>query len=424
MRSPKSPSAATGGLGQAGGTIQVPATDEQAAPAATLAHLSQAERAERALAESRREKDIPIERAFLQAALDFRQTLRIVVAALVPGFADWCFVDLIDGDGIPRRVEVAHADPTKAPIAREMRAISFGPGWATPGAQAIRDRGSRLYSEITDEILQWATHDDRHLAILRSIRPNSLLSVPLVARDRAIGAITLIRSTKQPPLDADDMVYAEELAVPAALALDNTRWYQAEKAARAAAQEDADRERHERIEAQRSILRLRRLESVSASFASPLSPQALARFAVENGLSALEFSSATVVQAAGASLEVLHAQGWPDDLALETRRLPADAPALVAEAYRIQTAIWVPNVDALHQSYPSATELPIRIGDEAWAAVPLRVDGRTLGAIGLGFPRPRDLDTDERRYLLTIAQQLAQALERARLRQLETGAPR
>jgi GAF domain-containing protein len=47
------------------------------------------------------------------------------------------------------------------------------------------------------------------------------------------------------------------------------------------------------------------------------------------------------------------------------------------------------------------------------------VDGRTLGAIGLGFPHPRTLDEDERRTLLTLAQQLAQALERARLRELE-----
>jgi GAF domain-containing protein len=416
MRSHTPPSAATGGFGQ-GGTIQLPAAPQPAA-AADLAHLSQAERATRALAESRREREIPIERAFLHAALDYRQMLRILAATLVPRFADWCFIDLIDGDGIPRRVEVAHSDPAKASLAQEMRAISFGPGWATPAAHAIRDGGARLYRELSNELMEWATHDDRHLAVLRAIRPNSLLSVPLIARDRAIGAITLVRSSMQPGFDEGDLVFAEELAAPAALALDNARWYQTEKAARAAAEEQADRERHERLEAQKGLLRLRRLESLSATFAGPLSPQALARFAVENGLSALEFSSATVVQEVGGILEVLHSQGWPDDLALELRQLPVDAPALVAEAYRGQTAVWVPNAEALRQSHPSAAELARRIGDEAWASVPLRVDGRTIGALGVGFPRPRDLDADERRYLLTVAQLLAQALERARLRDL------
>jgi len=418
MGSQKSRAAAAGGHGHAGGSIHVPPAQADTGPAAaSLQHLSQAERAARALAETRREKEIPIERAFLHAALDFRQTLRILVSAVVPRLADWCFVDLIDGDGIPRRVEVAHADPAKAPIAQEMRSISFGPGWATPAAQAIRDRSPRLYRDVSHDIMHWATHDERHLSILRSIRPNSLLAVPLIARDRAVGAVTLIRSAMQPGLDEGDLVFMEELAVPAALALDNARWYQAEKASRVTAQEEADRERHERIEAQKGSVRLRRLESLSATFAGVLSPQALARFAIENGLSALEFSTATVVQAvAGGSLEVLHAQGWPDDLALDMRRMGADAPAVVAEAYRTQTAVWLPTQAALQESYPNASELPLRLGDQAWAAVPLRVDGRTLGAVGLGFPRPRDLDVDEKRYFLAIAQQLAQALERARLR--------
>lgn len=401
------------------GVIHVPALpDQPSSPTADLSKLTQAQRAERALAEGRPERQIPISRAFLQTALDFRQTLRVLVSAVVPRFADWCFVDLIDGDGIPRRVEVAHGDPAKAALAQEMRSIAFGPGWATPGAQTIRDRTPRLFRDVSNEVMEWATHGERHLAVLRAIRPNSLLAVPLVARDRTIGAITLIRSTMTPGLDEGDMVFAEALADPAALALDNARWFQAEKAGRVAALEDADRERHDRVAAQKGVLRLRRLESVSASLASALSPQAIARVAIENGLSALEPSTATVARAAPESrvLEMLHVQGWPDDLALDLRQLPVDAPALIAEAYRIQTAIWVPGPEALAQSYPNAAELALRVGDKAWCAVPLRCDGHTVGALGLGFPHPRDLDADEKRFVLTIAQQVAQALERARLR--------
>ncbi len=402
-----------------GGVIHVPAlTEEPGSPTADAAHLTQAERAERALAGGRRERQVPISRAFLQGALDFRQTLRILVSAVVPHFADWCFVDLIDGDGIPRRVEVAHADPAKAPLAQDMRSIAFGPGWATPGAQTIRDRAPRLFRDVSTEVMEWATHGERHLAVLRAIRPNSLLSVPLIARDRTIGAITLIRSTITPGLDEDDLVFAETLAEPAALALDNVRWYQAEKAGRIVALEEADRERHERVEAQKGVLRLRRLESVSASLSSALSPHAIARVAVENGLSALEPSTVAVARAApgGNVLELLHVQGWPDDLARDLRQLPLDAPALIAEAHRIQTAIWISSPDALAQSYPNVAELALRIGDRAWCAVPLRCDGRTVGALGLGFPHPRELDGDEKRFVLTVAQQMAQALERARLR--------
>jgi GAF domain-containing protein len=402
---------------QGGGTIQVSPAGSTP-DAADLAHLSQAERAARALERDRAAREVPVDRAFLEAALDLRRTLRTLVAAVVPRLADWCFVDLIDGDGIPRRVEVAHADPAKAPLAQEMRAIGFGPGWATPGAQAIRDRAPRLYREVTNEILEWATHDERHLAVLRAMKPTSLAAIPLVARDRAIGALTLVRSTMVPGFDEGALVLASEVAVPAALALDNARWYQAEKRARDAAEELADRERADLLESRKAELRLRRIEALSASLGSLLSPQAVARVAVENGLSLLEPSSATVVLAtpAGDRLVVLHAGGWPDDLARELTQLAADAPAIVAEAFRIQTAIWLPTEAALRESYPSATALARRTGDQAFAAVPLRVDGRTTGALALGFARPRDLDQDERRFVLTVAHLAAQALERARLR--------
>jgi GAF domain-containing protein len=417
MSSRRSPTAPLGGAGHGG--ISVAATPSAAAPtAAELAHLSQAERAERALADGRQGREIGIERAFLLSALDLRQTLRTLVSAVVPRFADWCFVDLIDGDGVPRRVEVGHADPAKASLAQEMRSIAFGPGWATPGAQAIRDRAPRLFREVSNDLMQWATHDDRHLGVLRAIRPNSLLSVPLIARDRAIGAVTLIRSAMLPALSEDDLVFAEALAMPAALAIDNARWYQSERAARAIAEEEADRERHGRIEAEKGVLRLRRLESLAASLSSVLSPHAIARVAVENGLSALEPSSVTIVRAtqSGDYLELLHQEGWPDDLALAYQQVRSDAPDLFAEAWRIQTAIWLPNADALAHTYPNAADLARRLGDQAWAAMPLRVDGRSAGALALGFPHPRELDADEKRYVLAIAQLVGQALERGRLR--------
>ncbi len=418
MRSHRSPSVAAESAGHAGSAVEAVPHGGGPDAAAELPRDPAPERAAIAPDEAWRDRPIPVDRAFLEAALDFRQTLRTLAAAVVPRFADWCFVDLVDGDGVLRRAEVAHADPSKAPLAREMRSIVLGPGWATPGAQAIRDRTPRLFREVTGEIAAWATHDERHLAVLRAIAPCSLLAVPLVSRDRAIGALTLVRSTMQPPLDDGDVAFAEDLAVPAALALDNARWYQAEKAARAAAQEDADREHADRIEAQRSVLFLRRLESISASLSSLLSPAAIARVAVESGLSLLEPSTAIVVRASpgGESLDVLHAQGFPDDVALALRRLPADGPSLVAEAFRVQTAVWVPTEAALRQGYPGAAESVLRIGERAWASVPLRVDGRTVGALGVGFPRPRDLDGVERRFVLTVAQQIAQALERARLR--------
>jgi GAF domain-containing protein len=344
----------------------------------------------------------------------------VLVSAIVPRHADWCFVDLVDRDGVPRRVEVAFADPALAPLAREVRAVQPGPGWATPAAQAIRDRSPRLLRDMSEELMQWATYDERHLSALRAIRPRSLAAIPLVARDRAIGAVTVIRSVMAPGLTEEDLVLLSELAAPAALALADGGRLEAERAARAAAEEEARRERAGREAAERAVLRLRRVESVSATLAAPLPAAALARVAVQNGLSSLGFSTAFVVRGGpSGALEILLSLGRPENPRLEGDALAADDPSPAAEAFRIQTALWIPSPAALEQAYPGAFAARDP-GEQAWAAVPLRVDGRTVGAIGLGFPRPRELDEDERRTMLTLAQQLAQALERGRLRELET----
>lgn len=203
------------------GVIQVPAARAAPPTAEELATLSLAERAARALERDRGPREIPIDRAFLEASLDLGRAIRTVVAAFVPRFADWCFVDLVDDDGVPRRVEVAPADPEQAPLAAEMLSIGFGPGWATPSAQAIRDRAPRLYRDVSPELLAWATHDERHRAVFAAMGPRSLVAVPLVARERCLGAITLFRSSMTPPLDEWGLVFAEQIAAPAALAIDN-----------------------------------------------------------------------------------------------------------------------------------------------------------------------------------------------------------
>lgn len=193
---------------------------------------SLAERAARSL-EAMRRRDLPFEHALLEDAIDLDATLRTVAGAFVPAFADWCLVDLVDAKGVPRRVEVAHADPGRALVAEQYRSIALGPGWATPGAQAIRDRTPRIYSRLTDELMAWATWDEQHLAALRATSPNSLIAVPLVARGAAVGALTLLRSGATPPFWGDDLKRAIALATPSALALDIARRFEAAARGRA-----------------------------------------------------------------------------------------------------------------------------------------------------------------------------------------------
>jgi len=408
MPAPTPPSSAAPlGLGA------LPTLDEDVTPGAPATPLSQAERAERALADGRREVE-PFEIQLLSDALDYRATLRTVAAAFVPRFADWGFIHLVDEAGIPRRVKVAHADPARADLAARFRSVAPGPGWATLTAQSIRDGAPRLVRDVSEEMLRWAAHDERHLAALQALAPHSMLVLPLQARDRVIGGVTLMRAAQPARFVEDDLVAAQKLTLPAALAIDNARSIAAERSARDRAAEAADVERHARLEAERAVTGLKRLQALAVSLSAPLLPEAVGRLVFDNGLSGLGAKTATLAIARSEEeLSIAYASGWPKDVLAHWRTFRADARSLVAEAFRTRAPLWIDSFEALSQVYPSVVELPRARGERAWAAVPLLVDGRAVGAMGLGFAHARRLDDAERDLVLSVAAMAAQAIARA-----------
>lgn len=394
----------------------LPTVDDDAQAGAPATPLTQAERAARALADGRREVE-PFEIQLLTDALDYRATLRTVAAAFVPRFADWAFVHLVDEAGIPRRVKVAYADPARAELAAQFRSVAPGPGWATLTAQSIRDGAPRLVRDVSEEVLRWAAHDERHLAALQALAPHSMLVLPLQARDRVIGGVTLMRAAQPARFVEDDLVAAQKLTVPAALAIDNARSIAAERFARDRAAEVADVERHARLEAERALTALRRLQGLAVSLSSPLLPEAVGRLVFDNGLSILEAKTGTLALARGEDeLTIAYAFGWPKELLGQWRVFRADARSLVAEAFRTRAPLWIESFEALSQVYPSVVELPRARGEQAWAAVPLLADGRAVGALGLGFAQARRLSDAERELVLALAAMAAQAISRAALR--------
>jgi serine phosphatase RsbU (regulator of sigma subunit) len=87
----------------------------------------------------------------------------------------------------------------------------------------VRTGVSELYEMITDEMLAAGAQDEEHLRLSRELDLRSAIVVPLVARRRNLGAITLIRTGTQPPYTKADLAVAEELGRRAALSLDNAR---------------------------------------------------------------------------------------------------------------------------------------------------------------------------------------------------------
>lgn len=162
----------------------------------------------------------------LASSLDYQQTLRNVAGLAVPRIADWCAVDLFDEEGAREPVAVAHTDPSKLAMAEGLRA--FEPEELDPeqGLGLVRRTGEPLlYSDIPDELLVEAAVDEEHLRLLRGVGMRAVLIVPMAARARTIGALTLVSAESGRTFDQGDVEFAQQIAERAALAVENARLY-------------------------------------------------------------------------------------------------------------------------------------------------------------------------------------------------------
>jgi len=171
----------------------------------------------------------------LGSSLDYERTLADVAQLVVPQIADWCAIDLLR-DGALTRVAIAHADPLKVALARELAErypadLESGSG----PAAVVRTREAELVPELSSQVLEADTVDDLQREIVADLGLHSYLCVPLVARDQAFGAISFMQAESGRVYGEDDLALARELARHAAIAIDNAQLYEeAERRAQAA----------------------------------------------------------------------------------------------------------------------------------------------------------------------------------------------
>jgi PAS domain S-box-containing protein len=163
----------------------------------------------------------------LSASLDYEETLEGITRLLVPELADWCLLDIVEDNGSVNQLAAAHAEEEKEDLLRRLREHrQFGQGDPGSTAEVIRTGQSVLLPDLPDTTFyERALGRGEHLDIVLRLEPRSLMCVPLLARGRTIGAITLVSSRPERRYDRDDLLLAEDLAYRCALAADNARLY-------------------------------------------------------------------------------------------------------------------------------------------------------------------------------------------------------
>jgi GAF domain-containing protein len=167
--------------------------------------------------------------------------------------------------------------------------------------------------------------------------------------------------------------------------------------------------------------RAARLQTVTSALSGATTIDEVTSVVVRQGLDALGATSGSVLlRAEHDRVAVSSAVGYADRTldAMRAESVDTDLPG--AAVLRCGEPVWLESRQEIEDMFPGLGELEPRT--QSLCAVPAAMAGTVLGALRFSFTNPRLFDEDERRFILALAAQAAQALERGALYTAEQNA--
>ncbi len=161
----------------------------------------------------------------LNAASSVREIMVNVTATAVPRLGDWCSIHVLPRkDALIPDVEIAHTDPKMVTYAHQLRErFPYNPHAPTGVATVIRTGETAFYPDITDDVMTDLDATDEAREIINHLALRSAITVPLVKRDRILGAMQFVMSSSSRRYTGDDVALAQTVAGRIASSLDNHR---------------------------------------------------------------------------------------------------------------------------------------------------------------------------------------------------------
>ena len=165
----------------------------------------------------------------LNESLDVEQRMRRLAELSVRQVTDWCTIEMVDEDGSLKNVALEHVDRSMIEMVKEYRRrFPPDPSARAGSGKVIRTGRPELFPRLSDEVLVAAARSPEHLETLRSLELASAMTVPIIGREGAVGAITFASSDADRPYDEDDLELAADLGRRAGQAVETARLFQRE----------------------------------------------------------------------------------------------------------------------------------------------------------------------------------------------------
>ena len=161
----------------------------------------------------------------LGSTLDAEQATVRLARMLVPALADWSMVTLLDDDGRVNDIASSHSEASQ----QQLLERHTQQRWASLQADAtllneVTAPGQPLF-QLDGEALAERLRNDPSADTLIALRPGTVTALPILARDRTLGVISLYNSPDRGVPTALELDSAREVARRAGLVLDNARLY-------------------------------------------------------------------------------------------------------------------------------------------------------------------------------------------------------
>ena len=326
--------------------------------------------------------------AAVAESLDYEETLQRIAHSAIPKFADIVVVHLVDANGELQRQVIATADPSRQQAVEQLwtryRAAD------APLHELMQTGTPWVLGPIDPN--QGSDPARRELVDATGIR--WLVATAMRSGKEIFGTILFARIGETRKFETFEILIAEEIARRAAGAIERSRLYTAEHLQRE---------------------RLEHLQTLTEQLATALTT-AEACDAVIRQMRELVGASIVIIGLLnddGKRLDILRTAGVDKQIADRYPSIALDSRLPLTIAAGSGEPVWLGTRETAIQHSSLFQELTTT--NNAWAAIPLMVPGRVIGVLGLSFEHEQSFPEDVRSFILSMARQTAQALERARL---------
>jgi PAS domain S-box-containing protein len=157
----------------------------------------------------------------LLSSLDHRSTLAQVAKRAVVAVADWCVIHVGASTGEEKDVIVAHRQSAREGVLRDF----FLRLHASKEPNEVGPRRSTILLGPSDLVPPGTSKDGEAEMLLAQAGFSSAMVVPLVARGKVLGSLTLASADVSRVYGPADLVVAEDLAQRIAFAVENARLF-------------------------------------------------------------------------------------------------------------------------------------------------------------------------------------------------------